>query len=85
MVKELSGVQFALEPYDIKVWLETKLDDTKSYQQFLINVALNEDLRKNKKLVNLESYPFSDFVYDFGFWDFAMVVILKFVTGSFKM
>ena len=46
--------------------------------------------RKTKKLVNSENYSF--YIYNFGktfgYWDLvvvAMVMILKSVTGSFKM
>ena len=45
----------------------------------IINITFSEDLKKDKKLVISENS---------GFWDFvvvAMLIILKFVTGSFKM
>lgn len=60
-----------------------------SYYELIINITLSEDLRKDKQREKIsENSPFYvDFVQNFGFWDFvvAMVIVLKFVTGLFKM
>ena len=53
-----------------------------------MNIKLSEDFRKDKNLVNSQNYPFYDSGKNFSYWDLvvvAMVIILKFVTGWFKM
>ena len=67
--------------FQSRVWLQTELDDTKSYYHLVINITISKDLRKFKKLLkNSELYPFHYFV-----WNFGLRIILNFVTGSFKM
>ena len=64
------------------------MDDSKSYYQLIMNIKLSEDFRKDENLVNSQNYPFYDSGKNFGYWDFvviAMVILLKFVTGWFKM
>ena len=65
------------------------MDDTKFYYQFIVNITLSEALRKNKKLVNSDNYPFYDSGKILGYCRdlvvFAMVMLLKVVPGSFKV
>ena len=48
--------------------MQTELDDTRSYYQLIINIALSEELRKDKKPLKIsENSLIYDFVQNLGF------------------
>ena len=62
-----------------RVWLQTELDDPKSYK-WIIVITLSEDLRKDKKLMKTSEISPS---YHIMIVVVAMLITLKFVTSSF--
>lgn len=62
-----------------RVWLQTELDDPKSYKLIIV-ITLWEDLKKDKKLMKKSEISRS---YHIMIVVVAMLITLKFVTSSF--